>query len=196
MKANIITQAVLLSLFGILLSGCSSTKPKHPVARTTPPPQIQRMTSSWDDIRKEPATVEVLNMKSVPLSVGQGKTAWVRVPDQFAKYRTAIFATNAPVNGVADYKVTTGGYLLVACNFDFQGNPSGGWEATRWTRAQFYQHGWREATAKDLGGFLVKGDNREQVVFVKKVPAGESGRLRCNKYDPPYFIVCGNEPVK
>ncbi len=161
-----------------------------------PASQIQRMTASWDDIRKEPAAVEVLNMKSQPLVVGQGKTAWMRVPDQLTKYRTTIFTATEPMNGAANYRVTKAGYLLVACNFDYQGNSSGEWEASRWTREQFYEHGWREATHKDLGGALVKGDNREQVVFVKRVAAGESGRLRCNKYDPPYFILCSNEPVE
>jgi hypothetical protein len=196
MKINIMTQAVVLSMCGILLCGCSSTKPNRPVARVSRPPQIQRMDVSWEKIRKEPASIEVLNMEPVPLSVGEGKAEWARVPDQFAKYRTTIFAANRPVNGVADYKVTTGGYLLVACNFDYQGNSGGDWEASRWTRAQFYKHGWREATANDLGGVLVKGDNRAQVIFVKRVEAGEKGRLRCNKYDPPYFIVSSNKRVE
>ena len=169
----------------------AQVKPKR-----KPAAQIQRMTARWDDIRKEPAAVEVLNMKPLPLGVGQGETAWMRVPDQLTKYRTTILTATGPMNGVADYRVTKAGYLLVACNFDYQGNSSGEWEASRWTREQFHEHGWREATNKDLGGVLVKGDNREQVVFVKRVAAGESGRLRCNKYDPPYFIVCSSEAVE
>lgn len=95
----------------------SSVKPADDAqvkSKGKPAPQIQRMTASWEEIRKEPAAVEVLK---------------------------------------------------------------------------------REATAKDLGGALVKGDNREQVVFVKRVETGERGRLRCNKHDPPFFIVCSNESV-
>ena len=135
-------------------------------------------------------------MKPVPLAAGVGKTNWLRVPDELLKRQARIFAPVGPVNGVADYKVTAAGYLLVACNYDYQGNASGNWQEGRWFREQFYAHGWREATAKELGGALVSGQNREQVVFVKKVAAGESGRLRCNKHDPPFFIVRGGEPAQ
>ena len=44
-------------------------------------------------------------------------------------------------------------------------------------------------SADDLGGALVKGDNRAQVNFSKTVHQGEKLRLRCNKYDPPYPIL-------
>ena len=135
-------------------------------------------------------------MKPVPLVASEGKSAWVRVPDLFTNRQAMIFMPTGPVNGVADYKVTKGGHLLVACDYSYQGNSSGGWQEQRWTRQQFYAHGWLEATTEDLGGVLVNGGNREQVVFVKKVAAGESGRLRCNKYGPPHFIVCTTESVK
>jgi hypothetical protein len=41
----------------------------------------------------------------------------------------------------------------------------------------------------ELGGILVKGDNRAQVVFSKQVRKGDSFRIRCNKYDPPFPIL-------
>jgi len=192
MKTLILIRAVAFAALGILLSGCSSTN--RPVSSR---PKIQRMTVDWEQVWSEPAAVEVFRMKPVPLVAGgEDKTAWVRVPDLFTKQPAMIFMATGPVNGVADYKVTKGGYLLVACDYTYKGNSSGSWLEERWTRQQFYKHGWREATAKDLGGVLVSGDNHRQVVFVKKVVAGESGRLRCNKYGPPHFIVCSTESVK
>lgn len=174
-----------------LLLACSSPK-KAPPARSAGPPRIQRAPVSLEQIRRAPAEVEVLNMKPVPLVPGEGKFAWIRVPTQFTQYQTLIFTNSGPVNGVADYKVTRGGYLVVACNYDYQGNASGNWQGERWTREQFYEHGWRELVAEDMGGVLVDGQNRQQAVFVKGVAAGERGRLRCNKYSPPFFIVCSN----
>jgi|GEM_PF-1182812 len=177
-----------------LLLACASPKQTPPPKAAAPrPTQIQRATVSLEQIRRDAAQVEVLNMKPVPLAVGEGKTAWVRVPSELSKYRTLIFATSGPANGVADYKVTKGGYLVVACNYDYQGNASGNWQAERWTREQFYANGWRELVAEDLGGALVDGQNRQQVVFVKGVATGATGRLRCNKYSPPFFIVCSDK---
>ena len=150
---------------------------------------------SLEQIRKDPAQVEVLNMKPVPLVVGEGKTAWVRVPQGLAKFQTQIFASIGRGNGVADYKVTHGGYLVVACNYDYQGNPSGNWTEDRWTREQFYANGWRELVPEEIGGPLVDGQGRQHVLFVRGVSAGQTGRLRCNKYSPPYFILCSDIPV-
>ena len=161
-----------------------------PIANSKAEVPIQRMTVSWDKIRNSPAKIEVVNMTPVILTERPEKNAWSRVPSQLATYQTMIFAPTGAVNGVADYKVTSAGYLLVACNYDYQGNASGDWKEGCWTRADFYTHGWTEATSEDLGGALVNGQNRQQVVFVKKVEAGETGRLRSNKYDPPYFILC------
>ena len=31
------------------------------------------------------------------------------------------------------------------------------------------------------------------VDFVRPVTAGDTGRLRCNKYSPPYLILCSNK---
>lgn len=145
------------------------------------------MTICWDEIRTEPAAIEVLHMDPVRLSVSE---EWPRVPRRLVSSPTQVFRASGPVNGVADYIVTASGYLLVACNYDYQGNGSGNWTAGRWTRECFLVEGWEEATQADLGGSLVNGVNREQIVFVKHVIAGERGRLRCNKYDPPYFIIC------
>ena len=182
----------------VLLFACASPKPpakpvtSRPVSRPTP---VQRATVSLEQIRREAAVVEVSGMRSIPLAVSLGKTGWSRIPSELLKFQTAIFASEAKVNGVADYKVTKGGYLVVACNYDYQGNDSGNWVEERWTRAQFYSNGWRELVVEDLGGALVDGQNRQHAVFVKGVATGATGRLRCNKYSPPYFIICSDKPA-
>jgi hypothetical protein len=83
---------------------------------------------------------------------------------------------------------------VVACNYSYQGNSSGGWTDEQWLRADFYRDGWKEADPENLGGRLVLIGNREQVIFVKKAEAGDSGRLRCNKYNPPFFLLCTEDP--
>jgi hypothetical protein len=151
------------------------------------------MNVPWDEVRQSPAAVEVLFMKPVPLVESNAKDGWPRVPEQFRKFHTTIYMPERPMLGVADYRVTKSGFLFVACNYEYEGNAGGGWTATRWMRDDFYAHGWCEATSSDLGGVLVNGANRECVVFMKKVSAGESGRLRCNKYSAPFFIITTNE---
>ena len=190
-----VASAALLAALVSLLSGCAKNivvakdkpAPAHRPARASGLDYAK--TVRWDEIRRQPADVEVLNMLPAPLAEGLGSNSWLRVPPALAGGRSMIFMPNGPVNGVADYKVTAAGYLLVACNWDYQGNPSGGWQKGRWHKTDFILDGWRELTLGDLGGEFVKSDNREQLILIKKVAVGETGRLRCNKYDPPYFIV-------
>ena len=195
MKPNLVRFG-LPALTVLFMVACASPKPKPaPKVAAPRPPQIQKASVSLEQIRKDPAQVEVLNMKPVPLVVGEGKTAWVRVPQGLAQFQTQIFASIGRGNGVADYKVTHGGYLVVACNYDYQGNPSGNWTEDRWTREQFYANGWRELVPEEIGGPLVDGQGRQHVLFVRGVSAGQTGRLRCNKYSPPYFILCSDNPT-
>ena len=182
----------------ILLAGCCGPKKKtaqHPPGRV-PPVRIVEMNVSWDVVRRQPAKVAVLGMKPVMLVEGQGRDAWARVPARLTEYEGKICQPTTPVDGVADFKVLESGYAIVACNFSYQGNSSGDWLNQRWTRKEFFENGWREISAQKLGGTLVKGDNREQVLFVKRLAQGETGRLRCNKYDPPYFITLSSVATK
>jgi hypothetical protein len=96
---------------------------------------------------------------------------------------------SASTNGAADIEITADGYLLLACNWDYQGNQSGDWEKERWTEGKFKSKGWDRLSKNELGGELVKNDNRAQTIFFKRVKKGEHLRLRCNKYDPPYPIL-------
>ena len=94
-----------------------------------------------------------------------------------------------PHNPVADIEIEADGCLFLACNWDYQGNQSGNWEKERWTEKNFKSKGWSRLSKDDLGGDLIKNDNRAQTIFFKRVKKGEKLRLRCNKYDPPYPIL-------
>lgn len=149
----------------------------------------------WEEFRRHPGTIEVAQMKFVPLAPTPGKETMTQVPDQFLKFPMMMFTPTDKYHGVAEYEVTGEGYLMVACNFDNQGG-RGAWTNERWTKDQFLAHGWEEVSPGEVGGVLVKGGARTQTLFVRKAAQGERGRLRCNKYDPPYFIVPAAAPEK
>ena len=88
-------------------------------------------------------------------------------------------------NGVADFKVTKAGRVYVACNYDYQGNRGGSWSEERWMPEQFAENGW----ARVEGVELISWENRAFMLFTKELKSEEKGRLRCNKYEPPYFIT-------
>ncbi len=145
----------------------------------------------WENVRAAPAVVEVLNMSPVPLAAdadSKQKFSWLRVPQRLQK-GWHIFKPEGETNGITDFNVTRSGFVLVACNYAYQGNSGGDWGKDAWTAEDFLEHGWVEASEAELGGLLISGRNREHRIFAKYVEAGEAGRLRCNKYDPPFFIV-------
>jgi hypothetical protein len=179
----------------IAVSGCSTTNIYLPGANQSQSTATQRTAQAtpkpipWRDVVSNPASVEVLNMTAVPLGVSTNKPGWIRVPEAFQQNKMIVLMPAATVNGVSDFQVKKAGYVFLACNYDYQGNASGGWQETRWTKDKFTAEGWREVTEPELRGVLVNADNREQIIFLKKLPSGATGRLRCNKYDPPFFIV-------
>ena len=91
--------------------------------------------------------------------------------------------------GVAEYKVTSDGYVAIICDYSYQGNNSGGWTETRWTADDFRDNGWKELSESQMGAQLIKSEKKPLVVFYKKLKAGEEGKLRCNKYGPPIFLT-------
>ena len=151
------------------------------------------LAADWETMKRNPASVEVVNMKPVPLVESAGKDGWAKIPAQLAKYDAVVFMPTAPTDGVADFTVTADGFMLIACNYDYQGNSSGKWDEERWDEKKFRAKGWHLLTKNELGGVLIKGDNRDQVVFSKQVRKGDKVRLRCNKYDPPFVILLGTK---
>lgn len=140
-----------------------------------------------------PASIEVRNMKLVPLVVSTNALGWEEVPPVFRERSAQIMALTVPAGvetGAAEYTARSAGYAIIACNFGYQGNNSGGWTDSRWQAGDFATHGWTPIPQSELGGFLTSVDvHRVQVLFWKQVAARETGRIRCNKYYPPYFIV-------
>lgn len=145
--------------------------------------------SDWEGMKRNAASIDVLNMEPTPLVASKDKKGWASVPPQLTKYEAVVYMPSSGTNGVADFKVTADGYLLLACNYDYQGNSSGKWDEEAWDEKRFKTKGWHPLSKTDLGGILVKGDNRAQVVFVKQVHKGDAFRIRCNKYDPPFPIL-------
>ncbi len=141
------------------------------------------------EMAADPAGVTGLMMQEVPLVTSPGKRGWKEVPAPLIAHRATVLRPLKDQLGHSVLTVTRSGYLLLACNYDKQGNSSGDWEKSVWTRKDFEKHGWRmlELAAKD--GALVQGDGREQVIFYKSVRKGETLDVRCNKYDPPYAML-------
>jgi len=154
---------------------------------------------TWDELRKQSARVKVVRMQSVPLVPEDGKLGMTEVPKQFLDFQTVIFVPDNlktdPANGLAEYEVISDGYLIIACNF---GNQGSGTKLLPyyWPQNQFVANGWQEITPAEVGGVLMHGRERPQVLFLKRATKGERGHLRCNKYHPPFFIVTSAIPAK
>ncbi len=178
--------ALGLLLLGSLPLAVSGFRPPAPPAPVPP----AATTIDWEAISGNSAAVESDVLQPVPLQVGPAQDGWQRVPKNLTMRPAVILAGRTGRDGgVADFRVTRSGVLLLACNFSYQGNSSGDWKEKRWTKEQFQDHGWRLLDPAELGGLLIKGDGREQDVFMKEVTEGDEFRLRCNKYDPPFVIV-------
>jgi len=147
-----------------------------------------------EKLSSEPAKIEVKGMKPVSLELTSEKKGWIGIPEKLATYGTTIFKPERDQLGVAEFRVIEDGYVLLACNFDYQGNRSGGWTEETLTKEEFKWMGWKEIRKpKKLGGALIQSDKRVQTMFLKKVYKGEYFKLRCNKYDPPYPILLNRE---
>lgn len=145
--------------------------------------------ADWESMKRNPAAIEVVNMQPTPLVASSGKDGWAKIPDQLARYNPVIYKATGGTNGVTDLTVLADGWLIVSCNYDYQGNNSGTWDEEVWSEKKFKAKGWHELSKNELGGVLVKGDNREQTLFCKQVRRGDKLRIRCNKYDPPFPIL-------
>lgn len=153
------------------------------------------LAADWDAIAKAPPEIAVLQMKVKPLVVSADKDGWARIPDMLSQRGAVIYMPDDGHLGVADIQVISDGYLFIACNWDYQGNQSGDWDKDAWDERKFKSKGWDKLTKGELGGELIRNNNgRVQTVFVKRVKKGDTFRLRCNKYDPPYPILLNSKP--
>jgi len=145
--------------------------------------------ASLSEMASDPAQVRGVGMQASPLVVSPGDKGWAEIPPQLTAHHAMILRPLKDQLGHAVLTVTKSGYLLLACNYARQGNASGDWKKSVWTERDFKKREWGVADKKALGGELVQGDGRVQVIFYKKVRKGEVLDLRCNKYDPPYPIL-------
>jgi hypothetical protein len=151
---------------------------------------VQENTAAyWEAMKRSQAQIEVVNMQPIALVADNDQKGWTTVPSQLTKNAAVIYMPAGTTNGVADVKVTAKGFLMLACNYDYQGNASGNWQQDVWDESKFESEGWHHMSETELGGVLVKGDNRAQIIFSKHVDKGETFRIRCNKHDPPFPIL-------
>ncbi len=151
---------------------------------------------NWNIIYAQSAAIDSKSDKPIPLKKTDQARGWTQVPESLEKHGSMIYfehvsGEGSAAGGVAEFEVTRGGYLLLACHFGGEGNSSGEWTKTRLTEEGFVALGWRVLSDKLMGGPLQKDGEggRRQVVLCKKVAKGEKYSLRSNKYDPPYAIV-------
>jgi hypothetical protein len=149
--------------------------------------------ADWEAMKRSPASIEVINMQPTPLVVSAEKGGWAKIPDQLSKYNAVIYKPTGNTNGVTDLTVLSDGWLIVSCNYDYQGNNGGNWDEEVWSEKKFRTKGWHLLSKNEVGGLLVKTDNKEQTLFCKQVRKGEKLRMRCNKYDPPFPILLSSK---
>ncbi len=141
------------------------------------------------------AGVEVLHYKPVAFEEGPETAStqtlprgWVRRPAFLAGAKIYSMepgggADSGYEQGVTVFRATSDGVVMIACAYGYQGNKLGGWTNDVRSSAQLMKEGWKPV------GMAVSRIGREFTIFAKMMKAGESQRIRCNKYEPPYVIV-------
>jgi len=158
--------------------------------RGNDPVETNEAQPDFKEIARNSAGVRVVNANPRPLRVSNHEKGWHRVPESLLKHRAIIFSNESgKTNGVVDFEVLKTGYVLLACDYSYQGNQSGNWVEERWTSDDFVNNGWKHFTEQMMGGLLVSAKGKRFDVFMKKLKQGEKLRLRCNKYLAPIVIV-------
>jgi hypothetical protein len=163
-----------------------SAPPAPPLAKADPaaPPQpAPAIVTSID--RSNPAVVTVTGLGPNPLVESPDKTAgsWERVPEGL-RNATAYTKTAKGKQATGEFTVTKAGRVYLACNYAYEGNPSGDWQSKVWKREDFLKDGWTEVLLD-----LKKWGNSNFSIFTKVLPEGTTLHLRCNKYSPPVVIT-------
>jgi hypothetical protein len=143
----------------------------------------------WQSAQRNPAQITVVNCEPVPLSVGEGRGQFLKVPAKLDGALVFVEANGKKTGNTADFTVLKEGWLLIASDYSYQGNSSGDWDEKRWTEKEFKKNGWEMLADKQMGGTLVDKGNKEWKVFAKRVRPKDSMRLITNKYGYPKLIV-------
>lgn len=87
---------------------------------------------------------------------------------------------NSPKN---EFTVLKSGTVFLSCHYGYEGGSSGGWKEEVTPKDQLIRDGWVEIDQ-------IKHENgRQSNIFRKEVKAGETYRIRCNKYSSPVPII-------
>ena len=153
--------------------------------RSTPAPTVPQL-SLKELVAQPTAQVKMLiiGWEALAESPDENAGKWVRIPEEFKGAMIASKSANKHI-GVANLEITESGRVFLACDYSYQGNSSGDWTEERWTQQDFITNGWELIS----GVQLIDWGGRSFVVFTKNCNAGDTYRLRCNKYEPPYVIL-------
>lgn len=113
--------------------------------------------------------------------------AWVSFPAEF-KGATIYYPKSVKADqskAAVVYKTLAPGRVYVVINFKDQGNSGGGWKNDRWVEADFLAHGW----SRVAGAEFVNQKGGSYMVLTKVLTMEDGGRLRSNKYNPPYLMT-------
>jgi len=151
----------------------------------------------WEAAKRDAAQVTVVNCEPVPLVEGTGKGQFLKVGKKLTDAGAQVFvqAPGKKTSNVADLSVTKDGWVLIAAHYGYEGNSQGDWDKEAWDEKKFKKGAWQVLQKTEMGGPLVDSDNREWVVFAKRLKAGTTMRLVVNKYSYPHVIALGaNQP--
>lgn len=126
-----------------------------------------------------PLPLDVVGMKPVPFAV-----AGPSLPDYLKGATTFDFPSRPGAqvkNGVLQFDVRHPCSVLLLADWRRQGSPAGTWQSERLSRGQLAAQGWT-----DLGPAPW---DKNSIVFHRACKAGESYRLRTNKYWPPKLVL-------
>lgn len=131
------------------------------------------------------AQVDVTTLDPQLLVEGENPGNWRWMPDLIRGSDIHSLNAGNPAGsdgGIISYTVTAPGTLYLAAHYGYEGNTSGGWTASRSTRAELEAEGW---VYRDD---MKRLDARVYRLFEKDVAAGDYD-LRVNKYEPPLLIT-------
>ncbi|MEM7387016.1 MAG: hypothetical protein AAF514_18930 [Verrucomicrobiota bacterium] len=128
--------------------------------------------------------------KGVPLWGDSDRYLWKDTPRMLDGFSFSQFYSH--YEGVTDFEIITSGtvYLAVTSRWGSGGNSSGGWKEELTTKKEFLDAGWKpitklSETADDFG------HEHRWVLYQKECRAGESYRLRTEKYCKPLLFFKG-----
>jgi hypothetical protein len=173
----------------------ASIAPRPPEAAVAPMPGDLASTpiplaGTVAELIRNSAQVNSLKYEAEPIvAIANGPAGWRSVAPIFQHAKAVSYSRSKQSSGLAEFEVTRSGYLLLACNWSYQGNPSGGWVPSRLKKEDFIQRGWQPVDNAIFSGLVRFESKGDQALFIKRVEKGEKYTLRCNKYYPPYAIV-------